>query len=182
MAVLPLQTRKVRVSVNHVQVRPVTRASLLSYRDLSAKPNAAHYALARFSIDSIRQQIAPGSTFTLITQNVNGLSQRALGEVIAEIQQNQSNAAATVAESSSNTQPRLLEMHGRLMDVVCTSNECQHRELNTSSPICPALAGTENILEHNVDAEPDIPLEDLPRCTACGELARPGVVWFGEIP
>lgn len=48
-------------------------------------------------------------------------------------------------------------MHGRLFDVACTSGKCGH-------------------------IEPDIPLEDLPHCFECGALARPGVVWFGEIP
>lgn len=30
--------------------------------------------------------------------------------------------------------------------------------------------------------EPEIDEADLPRCRKCGALARPGVVWFGEIP
>jgi NAD-dependent deacetylase sirtuin 5 len=70
-------------------------------------------------------------------------------------------------------------MHGRLFDVSCT--ECDHVAWNPTSPICPALKGTEELLE-STDNEIDIPLDELPQCEACGALARPGVVWFGETP
>lgn len=82
---------------------------------------------------------------------------------------------------SETVQESMLEMHGRLFDVVCTSASCGHRELNFDSPICPALAGTENVFAHN-ELEPVIAVEDLPKCKKCGSLARPGVVWFGERP
>ena len=146
--------------------------SSAAHRALEAQPNAAHLALAMFSINSIRHAIAPNSTFTLITQNVDGLSTRAWNEVI-------STAGREISESDKH--PALLEMHGRLFDVVCTSRRCGHRETNFNSPICPALGGTENLVQHG-QIEPDIPLEQLPRCSKCGALARPGVVWFGERP
>ncbi|KAI0802108.1 DHS-like NAD/FAD-binding domain-containing protein [Irpex lacteus] len=139
---------------------------------LHAPINAAHIALAKFSMNSIRESIAPGSTFTLITQNVDGLSRRALDQV----KTNHSEPS-----ESTNDRPAMLEMHGRLFDVLCTSTLCQHRELNFSSPICEALRGTEDLVEKQA-VEPDIPLQDLPRCSRCGSLARPGVVWFGERP
>jgi len=139
---------------------------------LAAKPNAAHYALAMFSQPSLRHQIAPGSSFTLITQNVDGLSQRALDSVLT--------AKPELAhELHAASQPAMLEMHGRLFDVVCTARDCGHSEIDFSSPVCPALGGTENLVEKGV-IEPNIPLEDLPRCSKCDALARPGVVWFGE--
>ena len=81
--------------------------------------------------------------------------------------------------SGTDGRPALLEMHGRLFDVMCTV--CDHHELNFTSPICKALEGTELLVEKN-EMEPDIPLEDLPRCSRCGSLARPGVVWFEEVP
>ncbi|KAI0347513.1 sirtuin 5 [Trametopsis cervina] len=137
---------------------------------LNAPINAAHVALAKFSIDSIRQNITPGSTFTLITQNVDGLSQRALDQV-----------KATHGTEPQSDQPALLEMHGRLFDVACTSSACTHRELNFTSPICEALRGTETLVERN-EIEPNISLRELPRCANCGSVARPGVVWFGEEP
>lgn len=124
-------------------------------------------ALAKFSIPAIRNNIAPGSTFTLITQNVDGLSRRALENV--------------ALNQESTQQPYMLEMHGKLFDVICTSSSCGHTESNFNSPICAALSGTERFYESgSPDSVPDIPLEDLPRCSKCGVLARPGVVWFGE--
>ncbi|KAL0949560.1 hypothetical protein HGRIS_009609 [Hohenbuehelia grisea] len=135
----------------------------------AATPNAAHYALASFTLPAIREAIAPGSTFTLITQNVDGLSDKALQAVMAS------------APADTELDQPLIEMHGRLLDVSCTSSECGHVELNAVSPICPALEGTDLQVEAGV-LDPDIPVSNLPRCSQCGFLARPGVVWFGEIP
>ncbi|KAA1466176.1 DHS-like NAD/FAD-binding domain-containing protein [Dentipellis sp. KUC8613] len=138
---------------------------------LAAKPNAAHESLALLSIPEIRQQVAPDSAFTLITQNVDGLSTVALHNIESQLKGKLS--------STSQQEPQLVEMHGRLFDVVCTSETCGHWEQNKMSPICPALAGTENSVEAGA-IEVDIPEADLPRCSKCGALARPGVVWFGE--
>lgn len=142
------------------------------HRALQALPNAAHFALATFSIDAFRKAIAPGSTFTLITQNVDGLSRRAWDEVVSK---------AGLMNQDTDEHPPMLEMHGRLFDVLCTSRTCRHRQLDFSSPICPALAGTEELVEAG-SVETDVPLDQLPRCSKCGALARPGVVWFGEQP
>jgi NAD-dependent deacetylase sirtuin 5 len=144
----------------------------LYLRALAASPNAAHIALAKFSIESIRKQsAAPDATFTLITQNVDGLSIRALEQL----------QPPSSESSSSGDEPQLLEMHGRILDVQCTSKSCGHSELIPRSPICAALGGTEQLVESGT-IEPVIDVADLPRCTKCGALARPGVVWFGEIP
>ncbi|KJA24512.1 hypothetical protein HYPSUDRAFT_135917 [Hypholoma sublateritium FD-334 SS-4] len=125
---------------------------------LRAVPNKAHLALSAFSLSSLRNQIVPHSTFTLITQNVDGLK--------------------TVAASE---QPDLIEMHGRLFDVQCTNKKCQYTLFDTTSPVCEALSGTEELVEHGT-LDPEIDQSTLPRCSKCGDLARPGVVWFGEIP
>ena len=75
----------------------------------------------------------------------------------------------------------LIEMHGQLFDVVCTAHDCSFREANHQSPICPALAGTEQFVEDG-DVDPVVRRADLPHCPMCGQLCRPGVVWFGERP
>jgi NAD-dependent deacetylase sirtuin 5 len=106
---------------------------------------------------------------------VDGLSTRALEEV-------QSALPVSESPSSSESQPQILEMHGRVLDVLCTSEKCGHCETVPSSPICSALSGTEELVESGVIEEPTIDKADLPRCTQCGDLARPGVVWFGEQP
>ncbi len=85
-----------------------------------AEPNPAHLALAALA------NVVP--KLTLVTQNVDGLHQRA--------------GSADV-----------IEFHGNLFD-----NRCfQDGRLDT------------------------VPLDDdVPTCSECGELLRPGVVWFGE--
>ncbi|KAI0269260.1 DHS-like NAD/FAD-binding domain-containing protein [Gloeopeniophorella convolvens] len=139
---------------------------------LAAVPNAAHIALARFSLESVRKQIAPNARFTLVTQNVDGLSRRALQAV---------QEALSSSESQTMSQPQILEMHGRLFDVTCTSKECNYCESVLNSPICESLRGTEELVEQGV-IDPIIDEAELPRCSQCGSLARPGVVWFGETP
>jgi NAD-dependent deacetylase sirtuin 5 len=143
---------------------------------LAALPNKAHMALALFSLDSIRREIAPESTFTLITQNVDGLSQISLNRV--------SEFATGSDLSQANNpdrQPPLIEMHGRLFDLLCNSETCGHVEHNRNSPICSSLGGTEQLVEQGV-LDPEVPVDQLPRCPECNALARPGVVWFGEAP
>ncbi|OCH86602.1 DHS-like NAD/FAD-binding domain-containing protein [Obba rivulosa] len=139
---------------------------------LEAHPNAAHHALAELTIPTFREKIAPGSAFTLVTQNVDALSPTALETVLAH-------TGATLSDEEKHV--ALIEMDGRIFDVVCTAYECKHREEIRDSPLSPALAGTEELVAAGAK-EPDIPHEDLPRCRKCGALARPGVVWFGEIP
>ncbi|KAK0206283.1 DHS-like NAD/FAD-binding domain-containing protein [Desarmillaria ectypa] len=137
---------------------------------LKVKPNAAHRALAELSLSSIRSRHAPNSTFTLITQNVDGLSVVALNDVIS------SNPS-----EPEEPQPRILEMHGRLFDVKCTSKRCGHIEFDRSSPICEGLRSVEELVDKN-SMDPDISKSELPRCAKCNALARPGVVWFEEMP
>lgn len=132
---------------------------VIIYRALKATPNAGHLALAALMIPDILETVAPDAAFTLVTQNVDGLSTRA-SRIVAPKQE-----------------PELLEMHGRIFETICTA--CGHREANFDSPICPALGGTESTIESE---EKEIALEDLPRCLKCHGLLRPGVVWFEETP
>ena len=144
-----------------------SRAVYSYHSALRAQPNSAHYALAALSVPSVLKRIAPEATFHLITQNVDNLSPRA----------NQQLAALFPDEQI----PRdaLYEMHGRLFDVLCTNEACKYSEFTLASPICPALQGTELQVDQGA-LDADIPPGNLPRCSKCGSLARPGVVWFGE--
>lgn len=87
-------------------------------------PNAAHDVLARWSA---RQG------FTLITQNVDGLHERA---------------------GTAN----VIRFHGSIWELQCAAGCGAPRWEDRTAPL-PALP---------------------PTCPACGGLARPGVVWFGE--
>lgn len=127
-----------------------------------AQPNAAHHALAWFSIQQNR--LMGSESFHIITQNVDGLSFKA-----AQVSSNPDAAAKCI-----------IEIHGAIRDTMCTS--CGHRETNLSSPICPALTGTETRLLKPDENEEKIPVELLPHCKqpGCDGLLRPAVVWFGE--
>lgn len=93
-----------------------------------ARPNAAHLVLASW------ERRLPG--FTLVTQNVDGLHERA--------------GSAEV-----------VRLHGSIWDLACWA-QCR------SSP--------------RRWHDDRVPLPELPpRCPHCGALARPGVVWFGEM-
>ncbi|OBZ75656.1 NAD-dependent protein deacylase [Grifola frondosa] len=138
-------------------------------RALKATPNPAHFALALLCIPSFLSTVAPAAKFTLVTQNIDGLSVRALDITTAQ----HANGSGNLASESEIS--RLYEMHGRVLDTLCTS--CGHREYNPADPLCPALAASDL-----GSSEGQIPVEELPHCLQCGGLLRPGVVWFEELP
>jgi len=153
---------------------------------LKAKPNPAHYALAELAKKM--------EGFQTLSQNVDGLSQRA-----------------------GHPRQSLHLLHGSLYDIKCTDFYCKHVEQdNFTDPIVPALAipldesdPTTNearkamsdalnekaeehhngisapkeldIADENVEL-PELAIKDLPHCPDCKTgLLRPGVVWFGEM-
>jgi len=96
-------------------------------RALKAVPNAAHLALATLFIAENLQVVTPSAKFTLVTQNVDGLSPRTFREVCP------------------NGELTLIEMHGQLLETICTF--CDDHATNLDSPICPGVAGTDELLE-----------------------------------
>lgn len=142
---------------------------------LQAKPNGAHYLLAKLSNPSELRKLAPNAaSFYVITQNVDGLSSRALQELSAE----------TSSLPDSDFGSSVIETHGRLLEVRCTSPICTWSKLNATLPLCPVLAEpTSNPSPDELKQGSDGTTEEqLPRCDACGSLARPGVVWLDEKP
>lgn len=118
-----------------------------------AKPNAGHLAMAELE--------AAGHLHGVITQNVDGLHQRAGSRL-------------------------LIELHGNLHHVVCL--ECQARysraglqpQLERDNPdLARVLARP--LPDGDAAVEPDA-LEDFraPACTACGGVLMPDVVFFGD--
>ncbi|PWY97754.1 DHS-like NAD/FAD-binding domain-containing protein [Testicularia cyperi] len=148
---------------------------------LRAEPNLAHVVLAKLLLDSdsARSRVIPAAqSFHLITQNVDGLSLRALSSLQSQ-QPGTGSDAPDVTRSDD-----VIEMHGNLFKTICTC--CSDVRLNFDDPISPALEGT-----HNLESEyRPIPVDQLPRCRRprsasaseprCNGLLRPGVVWFGE--
>jgi NAD-dependent deacetylase len=106
-------------------------------------PNAAHRAIARVAA------ARPG--VTVVTQNVDGLHQRAGAETAA--------AALDAADAAAAGAPPVLALHGSLFATRCA--RCDY-----SAPDDLAVDTSS--------------VEALPGCPRCGALLRPDVVWFGE--
>lgn len=118
-----------------------------------ARPNAAHRALAALG--------RHGPVAMLVTQNVDGLHQRA-------------------------GSPRTIDLHGRLDAVVCLG--CGERlpradlqprldALNPGWTPGPAATAPDGDADIAADAERAFA---PPRCERCGGLLKPDVVFFGE--
>ena len=118
----------------------------------TAAPNDAHRAFASWE--------AAGTLLQLVTQNVDGLHQRAGSRAV-------------------------VDLHGRLDVVVCldcgertTRSDLQER-IAASNPGWRAEAATAPDGDADIDAsliESFVP----PRCEDCGGLLKPDVVFFGE--
>ncbi|KAI7302685.1 SIR2 family histone deacetylase [Hortaea werneckii] len=149
------------------------------HKALQAQPNTAHYALAELA------RKLPG--FQALSQNVDGLSQRA-----------------------DHPAKQLQLLHGTLFEVRCADRSgCGYSETNFTDPIVPSLAiptsaedPTTITARHHTSPQhqpsgggggTDLDISDintplpipssaqLPHCPSCHHsLLRPGVVWFGE--
>jgi NAD-dependent SIR2 family protein deacetylase len=121
-------------------------------RVANAEPNLAHRALAKAEQQS--------KIFQIITQNVDGLHQRAGSKSV-------------------------LELHGRLDRVLCSScgdilsrNELDGRIRSLNPKLSQAL-----VVEFSPDgdAEVEVPRDfRVPACGICGAHYKPDVVFFGE--
>ncbi len=117
-----------------------------------AEPNGAHAGLASLE--------ASGHVGSLVTQNVDGLHQRA------------GHAA-------------VLDLHGRIADVVCL--DC--RDVSSRSVLQDRLLGANpgwgsrsGLVAPDGDAEfeEDTRSFQVPECSGCGGMLKPDVVFFGE--
>jgi len=118
----------------------------------AAAPGAAHQALAAWE--------RAGNLESLVTQNVDGLHQRAGSRSV-------------------------IDLHGRLEDVVCLG--CRER---TSRAALQDVIAAANPAWHAVSVaapDGDAQIDDVaiqsfvpPRCDRCGGALKPDVVFFGE--
>ncbi|KAI1427879.1 DHS-like NAD/FAD-binding domain-containing protein [Xylaria sp. FL1777] len=126
---------------------------------LQVEPNPGHRALAGLA------QRRP--EFLCLTQNVDGLSQRA-----------------------GHPTEQVRTLHGSLFDLKCNDAKCGFVQRdNFNDPLCAALAPASEDLEGGLLSMPlldptrevaRIPPSELPHCPTCGTLLRPGVVRFRE--
>lgn len=118
-----------------------------------ARPNQAHHALA-----ALQQQ---GRVGGLLTQNVDGLHQRA-------------------------GSPALLELHGNIHRVICLDCHASFARADIQhqlEALNPALRGAVAAPAPDGDAhlEPDaLATLHIPACAYCAGLLKPDVVFFGD--
>lgn len=129
------------------------RSSVGWPRFLAARPNRAHHALAELE--------RRGRVNLLLTQNVDGLHQRA-------------------------GQRRVIDLHGRLDTVECLDcgrtlpREDMQAELSVLNPGWSALAAA-TAPDGDADlGDVDYDSFRVPACHGCGGLLKPAVVFFGE--
>lgn len=122
-------------------------------RFIGAEPNAAHRAFAAWE--------AAGTLLHLVTQNVDGLHQRAGSRAV-------------------------VDLHGRLDAVVClgcgdrTSRAALQATIAAENDGWRAEAAIAPDGDADVDAAEAIAAFKPPRCRGCGGLLKPDVVFFGE--
>ncbi|TWT23188.1 NAD-dependent protein deacetylase [Luteimonas marina] len=129
------------------------RSSVGWPRFLAARPNAAHRALA-----ALEQR---GDVHLLLTQNVDGLHQRAGSR-------------------------RVIDLHGRLDDVACLGCAARFARGEVQRDIARANPDWRAEVEGMApDGDADIDAGAVegfqpPHCPRCGGLLKPDVVFFGE--
>ena len=119
-----------------------------------AEPNAAHLALARF------QRL--GLLHTLVTQNVDGLHQKAGSE-------------------------HVIDLHGQLAAVQCLScsstleRDALQAHLLARNPSLAQLASKAAAPDGDMHIDDEICRTlAVPSCRSCGGILKPAVVFFGE--
>jgi NAD-dependent SIR2 family protein deacetylase len=141
------------VSSNFARQRYWARSALGRERFNKARPNAAHSALARLETN--------GKISTLITQNVDGLHQRA---------------------GSKN----VIDLHGTLDQVVClacktrVSRDEVQQYLTRHNPFLEALTAIPLPDGDTLLEQIDFSKVDIPHCDSCGGILKPDVVFYGE--
>ena len=122
----------------------------------SAQPNPAHAAIVKLA--------ARADEFLLVTQNVDDLHLRA------------------ESEGQRLSRDKIVQIHGDIFETRCSRCEFAFSAGSPEPPGSPVIdvnsGRLRSIAPTSVcDSESG---SLLPRCPACGELMRPGVVWFGE--
>ena len=121
-------------------------------RFTAAEPGAAHHALAAWE--------RAGTLARLVTQNVDGLHQRAGSRAV-------------------------IDLHGRLDLVVCLGCGTRRSRDDVQTSLAAANPAWAAASSPAPDGDADIDVTaverfEAPRCESCGGLLKPDVVFFGE--
>ena len=124
----------------------------------SAQPNPAHAAIVKLA--------AHADEFLLVTQNVDDLHLRA------------------ESEGQQLSGDKIIQIHGDIFETRCSRCDFEFSGRGGSpEPPGSRTIGLDNRRLRSIAPTSSFDSEnqnDLPRCLECGELMRPGVVWFGE--
>jgi NAD-dependent SIR2 family protein deacetylase len=136
----------------HAQRRYWARSHLGWQRMRGAEPNAGHHALA-----GMEHQ---GRVSAVITQNVDGLHQRAGSQVV-------------------------VDLHGRVADVVCLSCRDRSSRAGLHERLSALNPGFGAGVDVGTNPDGDVDLDDvsgfrLAGCRRCDGPLKPDVVFFGE--
>jgi NAD-dependent protein deacetylase/lipoamidase len=125
----------------------------------NAQPNPAHQAIVKLA--------AHASEFLLVTQNVDDLHLRAQWQ------------------GHRLSPDKIVRIHGDIFKTRCSRCDFAFngrggspRQSGSDTPGSRAISANSGRLRSTAPTSTDE--GDLPRCPVCGELMRPGVVWFGE--
>jgi NAD-dependent SIR2 family protein deacetylase len=118
----------------------------------AAAPGAAHRAFSAWE--------AAGTLSRLVTQNVDGLHQRAGSRAV-------------------------IDLHGRLDEVICLGCGERTSRVDLQSVMTDANPGWQSVAPPAPDGDAEIDAAAVeafvaPRCGRCGGLLKPDVVFFGE--
>jgi len=121
-------------------------------RFAAAAPGAAHRAFAAWE--------TAGTLWQLVTQNVDGLHQRAGSRAV-------------------------IDLHGRLDVVICLGCGARTPRADLQTVMSEANPGWQSVAEPAPDGDADIDAAAVdafvaPHCERCGGLLKPDVVFFGE--
>jgi NAD-dependent deacetylase len=120
-----------------------------------AQPNPAHAAIVKLA--------AYADEFLLVTQNVDDLHLRA------------------ESEGQRLSQEKIVQIHGDIFETRCSRCEFAFSGRGGSSePPGSGVVGVDNGRSRSIAPTSTDEHEAIPQCPECGELMRPGVVWFGE--
>lgn len=147
----PLTFDQFMGSAEH-QARYWARSFVGWNRVANAQPNGTHAALARAE--------ATGRVFQVITQNVDGLHQKAGSKAV-------------------------LELHGRLDRVLCSScgDILSRNELDARIKLLNPTLDQNPEVEYTPDGDAEVQVPSnfrVPMCGLCGAHYKPDVVFFGE--
>ncbi|MCW8890028.1 MAG: NAD-dependent protein deacetylase [Sedimenticola sp.] len=137
---------------NHVRQRYWTRSYLGWVPFNQAMPNSAHHALASLE--------AQGRITHLVTQNVDGLHQKAGSQ-------------------------QVIDLHGNLENLVCQScgeKESRRWMQERLASLNPGIDDLTAALapDGDADLETDFSRMIVPDCPICGGILKPDVVFYGE--